>query len=172
MFPQLSLAAVAASPVCRNQKAVSGIMVIYPHLIPPITNALDGKHGRVLCYPHIYPTDVFLNVVHLVRHGHSPGLGQEIIGIHTFGHSNGMPFHPFIRKITDQFPLFRIYGYDWLSLANVFVNFLLDKLKLRIPVPVAAPLVAFPVWLQTETMLLERIPYNPVAQVGTGFFRG
>ncbi len=149
--------AVAAAAVRRDQQLSCMRETPLPHLVPPATDAVDGKLRRVVVDTDAHPPLVLQQIVHAVRRRLPQRLDQEVVNTHVFGLSLGKPLLPSVVEIPDLFLLFGVHRDCGLAAFDESLHAGVDKFKLGVAIRVRRPFPCLPVPLQA----VAHLPLQP-----------
>src|SRR6266446_1581059 len=101
-FPQAHPRAVAASSVRADEQAFRLRILLLPHLVPPTSDALHGKGGRLMVDAHVDPAGIASQVVHPIRRRSPQALHGEVVNPHVLRFSLRVPCSPRVTGSTSR----------------------------------------------------------------------
>src|SRR6266446_3036189 len=159
-FPQAHPRAVAASSVRADEQAFRLRILLLPHLVPPTSDALHGKGGRLMVDAHVDPAGIASQVVHPIRRRSPQALHGEVVNPHVLRFSLRVPFSPRVLKIAHQFLLFRVHRHRRFTCGKARGGLRIEVFELPIAIGVLAALARLAQSLQAVAQLVQQLAHQ------------
>src|SRR5258708_4896640 len=134
LFPEAISNPVGATTICGNEQSFFvGIERLSP-LLPPPSDALDGKFCRVVINADIDKTLIMDQIVDSIRNSFAISKGKKIVDIHFRFFPFGLPFGSIVLEIANQLLFLTVDRNDGVALLLKRFALRLDLLKLGVSV--------------------------------------
>src|SRR5665213_675822 len=156
-FPQAHTIAIAATTICRDQKAPGFGVQRLAHPFPPAADAFDGELRRVMVDAHTYPALAGGKIIDAAGRGFAKHRVDKIVYPYFHRTAFLLPFLARVPEVADQFLFLGIHTDHRLSCFNRRLYLRVEVMELRIPIRMVCSLTRLADTLQTVALLCQQI---------------